>query len=226
MEKARKRRRKTVKNVQETVNEKFEDLKGVWKDVLGKPEKFGFWIVSGKEKHGKSWLNLMLADMLKDHEPTLYISGEEGFSEHFKGIMNRLRIDHNSKNLYFEDEVMTLSQIEEEFESKNEQGKMVARRNAIQIVIIDNLTVFSDVLRKATIDKMFKKWGKKKLFIFVAHEEGGELVGAVAKQVRRLATIIWHVEGLNVNVSGRCIGGNIAIDDEKASLYHGQSILN
>lgn len=221
----RKRRRKTVKNVHDFENAKFEDFEGIWKDVLGAPERHGFWIAYGAEKHGKSWFNLMLANMLRKHALTMYISAEEGFSEHFKGTMNRLGIDHNSSQLYFENEKIGIKDIEDEFEYINKNGNLVQRRNAIEIMIIDNLLVYMDIFRKVTIDKVFEKWSKRKLFIFVAHEENGDLVGAAAKQIKRLATIIFRVEGLNVTVTGRCPGGHIVIDEDKASLYHGQQII-
>lgn len=225
MEEVRKRRRKTVKNAYDKSNEKFEDLDGVWRDVLGEPERFGFWIVWGAEKHGKSWLNLMLANMLREHARVLYISAEEGFSEHFKNTMRRLDIVHNCGSLYLEDEKLTVKEIEEEFEYKNKEGKIVQRRNPIEIVIVDNLLVYSDIMKTAAVNKLYEKWAKRKLFIFVAHEEDGEVVGAAAKQVKRLATVFFRVEGLSVNVTGRVAGGSIVINEEKASLYHGHQIL-
>lgn len=223
----RKRRRKTVKNVKEYENAKFEDFKGIWKDVLGTPERHGFWLVYGREKHGKSWLNLMLAKMIHEYARTLYISAEEGFSEHFKGTMDRLSIDHNSSQLYFENEKLTIRDIEDEFEYKNKDGKVVQRRNAIEVVILDNLLVYLRIWKPSTIQSFFDKWSKKKLIIFVAHEDDkGDLVGAISKLVSQLAIVKFRVEGLNVNVSGRCPGGNIVINEERAALYHGQSIVN
>lgn len=224
MEPIRKSRRKTVRNVHAFENEKFDQLQGIWAETMGTPEKYGFWVVYGPEKHGKTTFNLKLAKMLSEHAKVLYISAEEGFSENFKHTMERLNIGPNTKNLLFEDEKLTISEIEGEFVYMK-GGKEVSRRNPVEIVIIDNMTVYTDILKKSVVDKVFEKWKKNKLFIFICHEEGKELVGAAAKQAKRLATLLFRVEGLAAHVSGRCPGGEISIDDERAALYHGNSIL-
>ena len=39
-------------------------FEGVWEKALGNPEVGGFWIIYGREKQGKTWFSLMLAEYL------------------------------------------------------------------------------------------------------------------------------------------------------------------
>ena len=61
----------------------------------------------------------------------------------------------------------------------------------------------------------------RKLFIFIAHEDstGGEPATGSGKLCRKYAKIICHVEGMNVTISGRCPGGSISVDEDKANIY-------
>jgi hypothetical protein len=65
----------------------------------------------------------------------------------------------------------------------------------------------------------------KKLFIFLAHEQNGNPHTAAAVLCKMLAKIIIRVEGLACHVSGRCPGGTLIIDEEKALIYHGTQIF-
>jgi hypothetical protein len=67
---------------------------------------------------------------------------------------------------------------------------------------------------------------KKTVFVFLAHEEGGEPYTSTAKMAAKLATVTMHVTGLKCSVGGRVRGGVVNIDDERAGLYHGSEAVN
>ena len=43
---------------------------------------------------------------------------------------------------------------------------------------------------------------------------------------RKMSKIIIRVVGMNAQVGGRCTGGNLVIDEERAMLYHNSNIGN
>lgn len=189
------------------------EFDGIWQDVIGKPETNGLWLIWGPEKNGKTWCALMLADYLSQFERTLYISAEEGINKGFKDAIIRAQISALNKSLSFID-----------YETLPELADRLIRRKAPRIVLIDNITVYNDELKNGALRKLEKDFPNV-LFIFLAHEDRGEPYTATAKLCKRLAKIIIHVEGLACIVSGRCPGGRAVIDEERATLYHGESIL-
>ena len=43
-------------------------FEGEWARALGNPEVAGFWLVYGREKQGKTWFSLLLAEYLSNYE--------------------------------------------------------------------------------------------------------------------------------------------------------------
>ena len=201
----------TVKNIYDKKHETFK-LSGVWKDVFGKPEKNGTWLIWGSEKNGKTWFALLLANYLSKKNKTLYISAEEGFEKAFIESCKRANIDAENKNLRFL-----------EYISIKELDDRLSKRRSQDIIIIDNLTIYTDELKNGVFRSLIKKYNKK-LFIFIAHEDRGEPYTATAKLVKRLAKVIIYVKGLACMVSGRVPGGTLMINEEKAKLFHGNKI--
>jgi hypothetical protein len=185
---------------------------GVHKDVFGEPEVGGLWIVYGPDKNGKTTLALMLGDYLSRIEPTLYISGEEGICDSFQQTCLRAGLTANNKSLKF------LGYITIE-ELKNRLGK----RRSEKIIILDNITVYQEELKNGELLRLSKQYPNT-TFIFLAHEDKGEPYTATAKACKRYAKIIINIKGLVGFVSGRCPGGKIVINEEKAALIHGDSI--
>jgi hypothetical protein len=99
------------------------------------------------------------------------------------------------------------------------------KRKAPKVVVLDNTTVYKDELQLKTLMALTEEFPDV-LFIFLAHEEKGELYTTAAKNVRRLADIIFQVKGLTAFVSGRCPGGTVTVDEHKAELYWGTEINN
>lgn len=188
---------------------------GDYRRVFDEPERNGFWLIYGREKHGKTWFSLMLADYLSKFEKVLYISAEEGFSKAFVDAVERAKIQSDNKKLTMIDYV-SLDYVEERLE----------RRAAPKVIFFDNITVMQDDLKNGQLKKLFLKYKDKALFVFIAHQDDQqpEPYTATAKMVKKLAKVIVRIEGLTGFVSGRCPGGVLMIDEEKAMLYHGTHI--
>ena len=201
----------TLKNLYDKKFKTFA-FSGVWADTMGQPETSGTWIIYGPEKNGKTWFSLKLAEYLSSFDKTVYISAEEGTGKTFVDTCQRAGLNPKNKNLRFL-EYLPLAELDQ---------KLSERRSA-RIVIIDNITIYADELKNGGVRKLLKKHASK-LLIFVAHEERNEPYTATAKLCRKLAKIIIRVSGLTCFISGRCKGGRLVIDHQKASLFHGSNL--
>jgi len=184
-------------------------LDGIWKDVLGDPENSGAWLVFGREKNGKTWFSLKLAERLSQYRKTLFISGEEGLGKNFCDATKRANVKTDSKRLGFV-----------EYTPLNEISELLKAKRSYKVVLLDNITVYQAELRGVKLKKLLNDHPGV-LFVFIAHEERGEPYTAAAKLCRKLAKVIVRVQGLTAFVSGRCPGGKIVLDIEKSQLYHG-----
>lgn len=202
----------SAKNVYEKKHTWFE-LDGIWKDVMGSPEKNGAWMVWGSEKNGKTWFTLLLAHMLSGFEKLLYISAEEGLGKDFCDSIIRAKINPMNKTIQFID-----------YEPLADVYSTLRKQRSPKIVVFDNITTYNDELKNGAFRKLLLDFPEV-LFIFLAHEDRGEPYTATAKLVKRLAKMIFYVEGLACKVSGRCPGGTVIIDEERAELFHGNGIL-
>ena len=203
----------TIRNVQDKKHKTFE-FDGIYRDIFGNPEKAGAWLIYGKDKNGKTWGTLLLSEYLSQiaGAKLLYISAEQGISKSFKDAIIRARLNPSNKNLHF----LPYTPIEELY-------KRLKKRSPPSIVVIDNITFYTDELKNGALRKLLKDFPNT-LFIFLAHEERGKPYTAVGTLCMKIAEVIIHVKGLMLIVSGRCPGGMLAIDEEKAALYHGQNV--
>lgn len=182
---------------------------GIWKAVFDDPETTGAWIIQGDEKHGKSTFALILANYLTKFGKVLYISAEEGISKHFVRTMKRLGLSDTNRKFQIG-----------EYEPWEELEKRLAKRQCQKIVFIDNMTAYRDETTKSMLQELLRKHTDK-LIVLVSHEERGLPDTAQGKLWRKLSKIIVRVEGLKAFAEGRCTGGSLLIDEEKAQLYHG-----
>lgn len=212
MDKGRKFQRASSAGALYSIKHSYFNLDGEWLRVMGQPEKNGAWLIYGAEKNGKTWLALLLSNYLSKFRKLLYISGEEGKGKAFVDSCIRAKIEPKNRSLMFV-----------EYETIDELNARLKSRNAPQIVVLDNLTMYTDELKNGGFRKLLSD-NPLVLFIFLAHEERGAPYTATAKLCKRLAKIIFHVQGLSCSVSGRCPGGVFNIDEEKAALYHGNQI--
>lgn len=193
------------------------DFYGDYRVVFGNPERFGFWIIYGKEKHGKTWLSLLLADYFSKFEKCLFISAEEGLSKNFVEAIERAQLRSDNKRLGFV-EYVELDYVRER----------LSKRKAPKVIFFDNITAYEDELKGGKLTQLFHDYKNKALFVFLAHEDEqkkGQPYTAAAKKVKKFASVIIRVEGLTGFVSGRCPGGALMVDEAKAQLYHGTEVL-
>lgn len=190
------------------------DFDGFWLLVFGIIAKGGFWIIYGGEKNGKTLFALKLAEYLTKFENVLYVSAEEGTGKEFQANAQRARLDPKNKRIKFTDFIDL-----ESLKSK------LSKRQSPRIVLIDNITVYVNELKGGQLYKLKDEFPNT-TFIFLAHEDKNEPYTATAKLCKKLAKIIIRVVGLTAFVSGRCPGGTIILNEEKAMLYHGSEINN
>lgn len=199
----------TARNLLEKKHETFQ-LDGEWEKVMGNPERSGLWLIYGKEKNGKTWFALLLALYFCLFEAVIYVSAEEGIGKAFKDSCIRAQLNPNKhKNIHFL-----------EYEPIEDLKKRLKKRNAAKIVFLDNHTIYNEELKGQGLNNLKKEFPHV-LFVGIAHEDRNEPATSSAKMCRKLAAIIMRVQGLTCTVSGRCPGGILSIDEEKAALYHG-----
>ncbi len=190
------------------MNHKTFAFTGIWEQAFGQPERNGAWLIWGKEKQGKTWLALMLAHYLSSFGRVLYVSAEEGLSKNLVDTCMRIGIDASSKMRMMD------------YTAMDELEAILAHRRAPQVVVIDNLTVYNDELKYGAFMKLLRTH-ESKLFIFLAHEENKQPYTISAKLCSRYAKVRVHTQGLAAFVTGRCPGGVLHIDEQKAQLYWG-----
>jgi hypothetical protein len=203
----------SIKNIYE-IKHTTLPLTGNYAAVFGSPESCGTWIISGGEKNGKTWAAMLLANMLTTDLRMygVYVSGEQGLDADFVKSLKRAGIEHSNNRLQVVDG--------QEYSIHEIMDAKFGKRKKARFVIIDNLTFYKDDLKNNQLHKLQRKYPDV-LFIYLAHEENGELYGATAKLCKKLAKVIMRAEGLQLHVSGRVPGGIFNIDDSKAQLYWG-----
>lgn len=203
----------SIRNLYDKKYKQFQ-FDGLYQQAMGNPESNGIWIIWGKEKNGKTWWALKLADYLSKQAKVLYISAEEGMGMDFRDACKRAGLLATNRMFHLEPYI-----------GIDELFKKLKSRKSARIIFIDNCTVYSSELKPSDLMKLIRQYPDK-LFVFLAHEEKGEPYKALAKEARKLAKIIMHVQGLATQISGRCPGGIISVDEQKAALYWGTEIIN
>lgn len=188
---------------------KLFEFTGLWFQAFGKPETTGFWYLGGGEKNGKSTFAMMLAKYLTAFSKVLYISAEEGLSKDMIAAMKFAGLSDKDKNFHIID-----------YEPWEDLTVRFKSRKCAKIIFIDNSTVYRDEITRKMVSEL-KQNNSNKLIIMVCHEEKGLPDNALASQWRKLAKIIIQAEGLKAIISGRCPGGTLMINEEKANLYWG-----
>lgn len=196
------------------LNKTFKTFKfdGIWNEVLGEQERGGIWVIYGNEKNGKTTLALLLSEMLTNHENLNFVSAEEGTGFTFKQNLSRAKLDYKNTKIKFY-----------EYLEIEELDKMLTKRQAPRIWVFDNATAYSDDFKTAVLRRLRRQYPDT-LFIIMAHMEKNEPTTAMAKLAKKLCNVYFRVEGLTAFVGGRCPGGAITIDEQKAMLYHGSQI--
>jgi hypothetical protein len=182
--------------------------------VLGEDAECGsgMWLISGKEKNGKTSFALMLAKALAENHRVAYISAEEGLEGSFKAAMRRAGITVSDRITW--EEYLSVERIRSEYATR-----------ATDFIFIDNLTVYQGEIRAADIIPIKKSLPGKTL-VYIAHEEGNQPYPDSAAAVSKLAKIVFRVVAMNVTVVSRYTngGGNIVIDADKKALFWGETV--
>lgn len=201
----------TVRNL---YSKKFRTMPftGIWREVFGTPTLGGIWLIYGKEKNGKTWGALLLADYLSAFERVLYVSAEQGLDMEFQDACKRAKIEATNKRLHFI-----------EYEPIEDLRERLSKRRAPRIVVLDNLTIYNEEMKAKGVKDLAQDYPNT-TFILIAHEERNEPYTASANMASKLAKVIIRTQGLRMIVGGRVAGGILDIDEEKAMLFHGQNI--
>lgn len=203
----------TIDNIIEKKHRLWQ-FDGVWLSVFGELEMYGLMLIYGIEKNGKTWVALLLTEMMSRHTKVLYISAEEGTRNSFKQSCIRAKMRRGNRNLLVR-EYMPIADIDE----------MLSKRKSPTVVLIDNLTIYTDEFKNGELQRFANRHPQKRIIV-LSHEERGEPYPAVARLAKRLSDVYIRVVGLVGFVGGRCPGGNLVIDEQRAQLYHGSSITN
>lgn len=180
------------------------------REVIGDAERKGCWIIYGYEKNGKTWFTLKLAKEIAKYERVAYISAEEGLDASFTNAVKRAGITTSDNILW--DEYLPIEDVVKKFQ----------KQRSANVIVIDNLTMYSDELKPTELKKHLIDALPNKLIIFVAHEERKEAYPAIARMAKKLAKVIFHIVGLKAFVTSRFSpGGELVIDEEKSEVYHG-----
>lgn len=190
------------------------DMGSEYSESFGLPSDCGTWLVYGKEKNGKTTFALQLAKYLSTQKKTLYVSAEEGVELEFKRAMSRAGLDETDRNLNFID-----------YEPLEELKLRLKKKKSARIIFIDNITIYNDELKGGGLRSLQREFPNK-LFVFIAHEDdtGGTPATSSGKLCKKLSKIICHVEGHAAQISGRCPGGKVVINERNAKLYYGNEV--
>ena len=201
----------TTKNLFEKKGGKpIQFFNEILRAVIGAATIMGCWIIYGSEKNGKTWFALWIAKQLSMFERVHYISAEEGTEDSFKIAVERAGITTDDNILW--DDYLSIDEIIEKFK----------KQRSANIIVIDNLTMYADELKPSEIKKRLLAELPNKLIIFVAHEERKQPFPAIARHAKKMASVIFHVQGLKTFVTSRfSTGGEVIINEEKSTIFWG-----
>lgn len=181
--------------------------------IMGSPSLGGIWTIEGSEKNGKTWWAIRLTELLAEATgPVMYVSAEEGVDAEFIDTFRRVGVPPNLP-------VKVIAKI-----SIAELREYLNTRHKFRFIVLDNATMYADELTSEQL-KQLKLDFPKITFIMVCHVEDNKLYTSLARQARRLAKIICRVEGLRVDIFGRCPGGAFVVDEKAAQLYHNHELV-
>ena len=188
---------------------RFEDE--MFSRLIGPATFGGCWIIYGSEKNGKTWMALQIAKDLARSERVVYISAEEGLDYSFAAAVVRAGLTASDRVCL--EEYMSIDAIVKKFKWSK----------SANVIIIDNLTVYSDEIKPLELKRRLVDALPNKLLILLAHEERREAFPAVARMAKKMAKVVINVRGLKAFVTSRYApGGEIIIDKDKSALFWGE----
>lgn len=195
------------------------DFTGEWLAAIGRPELRGSWLIFGESGSGKTHFALqLLAYVSRFVDRVAYDTIEQGLSLSFQNSWNDAHMGKLGNKVIILDR--------EQIPALRER---LRKRKSPQVVVIDSITALTGFTR-ATFASLTGEFPDK-LFIFIAHEEGGKPYPAVARHVRKLSEVKIRVEGFKAFPTTRFAtaeggGEELVIWSEGAARYYAQIIDN
>ena len=157
---------------------------------FGRPELRGSWIVYGGSGCGKTTFVLQVAKYLTRFGRVAYDSLEQGLSLSLQKAWERVEMEEVGSK------IILLNK-----ENLEDLKVRLAKKRSPDIIVIDSV----HYLWKFKVSDYIKLRDEfpNKLFIFIAHENGGMPDGHVAKKIRYDADIKIRVEGYKAFVTTR-----------------------
>ena len=177
---------------------KTVDFDGAWLASIGMPVLRGTWLIYGGSGSGKTSFCLQLAKYLSQFGRVLYNS--LGLSPTMQAAWIAGGMDEAGRRVKLLDR-----------ESYDELFERLGKRQSPEIVIIDSINYLRG-LRLSDYQHLSQRY-RKKLFIVVAHEKGGEPKGALAQAILYDADVKIRVEGYRAMVTSRYATGEVGGDD-------------
>lgn len=210
-------KRKRAATVHEVLNTKFKELDfdGTFRELFGKPERSGCWIIWGESANGKTALTMQLAKYLCRFGRVAYNSLEEGISLSLKGALIREGMMEQQGRFLLLDK-----------EPIEELTERLKRRKSPDVIIIDSVQYSG--LTKITAKKLIDE-NPSKLFIFISHADGKLPEGRTAKSIRYDASVKIRVEGFRAWIESRYGGDKrkyYTIYPDGANAYWGDETKN
>lgn len=207
--------KKRAYNVNELIKKEFDIMhfQGAWQKTLGKPCKQFSMMIKGKSSQGKTTFGIQLCKYLTNYGTVAYNSLEEGMSHTLKMAMLRNEMDQVSDKFQILDK-----------ESLNELTARLRKQRSPDFTLIDSAQ-YLNITKDEYLAFKDEFYGKKGI-IFISHEEGSDVVGALAKLIWYDVDIHINVEGFKAFPSKRLNGGGepYIINAERAAKHHGDII--
>lgn len=198
----------------ELINTNFENMNftGEWKELFGKPQMGGCWLIWGDSSNGKTTFTLRLARYLCRFTRVVYNSIEEGISKSLQeAIIRENLIDVQGSFFILHKETMP------------ELIARLEKRKSPGVIIIDSVQ-YADLNRR-TAKELIDRYPHK-LFIFVSHAAGKMPDGRTANALRYHADVKIRIEGFRAFINSR-YGGDTntyyTIYKKGASNYWGET---
>lgn len=163
---------------------KFEtaDFTGAWLASIGRPELKGTWIVYGGSGCGKTTFVMQMCKYLTNYGRVAYNSLEQGLSLSLQKAWGRVNMEEvGTKIILLQKEGLT------------DLKARLKKKQSPSIVVIDSVHYWFGFTWR---DYMaLKEKFPNVLFIFIAHEKGGQPKGTLAQNLRYDADVKIRVEG-------------------------------
>lgn len=187
-------------------------FEGVWRDLMGCPERKGSIIIYGLSANGKTRFAVRFAKYLTKFGNTAYNSIEEGDSATLARAFKESGITVKDKKLT----VLNM-------ESLKSLKERLSKPKSPDIIIVDSLQHWR--ITSTEYKELVTEFSKK-LFVFISHADGKEPAGAIGMAVKYDANVKIHVDRFIAFAETRCEGGAgkpFVIWEARARELHGIS---